>query len=155
MTHTFDASKLTTIKDCWTIIGRAEKRGLDSVRQAAERRRRQLAEDENHSAFGRDFWKSLEVYERMLTEKNDRTTHASYSRRAVANKGLRQAAIDWVMHPPADGFDWLVRSGLVEHTVEFLVVKHRSLFPEKIVRLAQMRLNNRGAEWAAKIRTDH
>ena len=84
----------------------------------------------------------MRVYEELLTEKNDRTTRATYTWRKVASKGEKQTMIDWARSKlPAEGFTALAKVGKIEDTAEYLIISFPNDFPSDVVELAQRRID--------------
>jgi hypothetical protein len=85
----------------------------------------------------------LAAYERLLTEKNGRTTQASRTRQKLRNKGVIQCLEDWSLaDKPTDGFQLLIANGLETLTGEYLVMKYPESFSLKAVEAAKKRLAN-------------
>jgi hypothetical protein len=89
-----------------------------------------------------EFKRIMQVYEELLSEKNNRVTHATYTWRKVASKGEKQAMIDWARRKlPAEGFTALAKVGKIEDTVEYLIISFPNDFPSDVVQLAQNRID--------------
>jgi hypothetical protein len=89
-----------------------------------------------------EFKRIMKVYEEFLSEKNKRTTRASYTWRKVANKGEKQTLIDWARSKvPAEGFTLLAKDGRIKDTAEYLIVSFPNDFPSDVVQLAQNRID--------------
>jgi hypothetical protein len=144
----YDASKLTTPKDCQTVMQRAKDRNLPEVYNAVFKQYCKLvgaANDDPSDPLIRDFFETLAAYEQLLTEKNGRTTLASRTRQKIINKGVHQSLVDWTRgKEETSGFKLLVEVGLSEYTGEYLVMRYASRFPEDVVSLASHRLAAHG-----------
>ena len=95
-------------------------------------------------ALERDFYTSLNAYEELLTEKNGRTTKASYTRRKLRSKGPRECLADWAVGDSTEGFHTLVAREMWELTGEYLVAKHHAQFEPHVVAAARKRLQDHG-----------
>ena len=144
----FDASKLTTVEGCRTVMQRAQARNLPDVYTAAFRRLCELvgkSNDDPSDPLIRDFYETLAAYEQLLSEKNGRATPASRTRQKIDNKGVYQSLIEWTRgKAETNGFKLLVEKGLPEYTGEYLVVRYASRFPQDVVELARRRLTAHG-----------
>jgi hypothetical protein len=89
-----------------------------------------------------EFERIMSVYEKFLSDKNRRGTHATYTWRKVANKGEKQTMIDWARSKkPAEGFTSLVKNGKIKDTAEYMIVSFPNDFPSDVVQLAQNRID--------------
>ena len=89
-----------------------------------------------------EFKRIMRVYEELLSEKNNRVTHATYTWRKVASKGEKQTMIDWARRKlPAEGFTALAKVGKIEDTAEYLIISFPNDFPSDVVELAQRRID--------------
>jgi hypothetical protein len=140
----YDASKLKTPSECRIVMRRAQEKQLPDVYNAVFKRYCELtgaANDDPSDPLIADFYKTLAAYEQLLTEKNERNTTASRTRRKISNKGVHQSLIEWTRgKAETNGFKLLVNRGLPEFTGEYLVVRYADRFPEDVVSLAKDRL---------------
>ena len=84
----------------------------------------------------------MQVYEGLLSEKNNRVTHATSTWRKVASKGEKLTMIDWARSKlPAEGFTALAKVGKIEDTAEYLIISFPNDFPSDVVQLAQRRID--------------
>jgi hypothetical protein len=124
---------------------RAKERGLQDVYLAAFDRLYELAGADLSDPLHRDWWRSLAVYEQMLTEKNGRNQKAGRTRQKIKNKGIEQSLIEWVkMKGASDGFKMLIDQGRPEYTGEYLVIKYADRFPKDIVAKAKVVFSSHG-----------
>ena len=93
----------------------------------------------------RRFGEVMAAYETFLTEKNQRTTHATRTWQKVKNKGVKQALNDWALSKNAtSGFISLIEAGLSDVTAEHLILSMPDEFEPKVVEAARKRLKDHG-----------
>jgi hypothetical protein len=115
------------------------------LRDVALRRAWGLAGLDFSDELHRDFHAMLAAYEHFLSEKHGRNLKASYTRRALANKGVEGTLQDWALAPkPTEGFKRLVDSNLAEFTGECVVVRHAGRFSDDVVAACKSRLEKFG-----------
>jgi hypothetical protein len=128
-----------------TIMANAKRLGQDEIWRRAFRRLCALDGLDQTDPLHRDFYETLAAYEQLLTEKNGRTTKASYTRRKLKNKGVMQCLEDWAISTaPTEGFGLLIENGLVELTGEYLVLRYPDRFSRQAVEAARARLSGFG-----------
>lgn len=136
-------AKLRTPEDCL----RFEKNALtlDRPDLATEARNRALALQA--SRYGaktqaeQECLQAVYAYERILTEKNGRTTRASRTWPLIERKGVIAAVESIVTRERSTmGFDALAANGLDEHAFEAVVLRHPQHFSEAAVSTSKRRL---------------
>jgi hypothetical protein len=140
----YDVSKLKSLTECRTVMGRARKLGRAEVYDAVFRRMCELVgskNDDPNDPLVRDFYETLAAYEQLLTERNGRNTPASRTRQKITNKGVHQSLVEWTKgSAETEGFKLLVDAGMPEYTAEYLVARYAERFPADVASLAQQRL---------------
>ncbi len=117
----------------------------DEVWRRAFRRLCALEGQDQTDPLHRDFYETLAAYEQLLTQKNGRTTKATRTRQKLKNKGVVRCLEDWaISKAPTEGFDLLVKHGLIELTGEYLVLKYPAHFSATAIATATTRLNGLG-----------
>lgn len=140
-------SEYTDRTDLRNLMANAKRMKRDDVWREAFRRLCALDGIDQTDPLYRDCYQTLAAYEQLLTEKNGRTTLASRTRQKLKNKGVVQCLEDWaVASAPTEGFELLVKSGMVELTGEYLVVKYQDRFSIKAVTAAKARLQHSDIE---------
>lgn len=125
-----------------TIMSNAARLGDNDIWRRAFRRLCALEGLDQADPLHRDFYETLAAYEQLLTEKNGRTTKANRTRQKLKNKGVIQCLEDWATsNTPTEGFNLLIKQGLVELTGEYLVLKYPAHFSTGTVAAAKVRLN--------------
>ena len=128
-----------------TILANAARLGDNDIWRRAFRRLCALEGLDQADPLHRDFYETLAAYEQLLTEKNGRTTKATRTRQKLKNKGVIQCLEDWaISSAPTEGFDLLIRNGLVELTGEYLVLRYPAHFSTRAVAAARARLSGLG-----------
>jgi hypothetical protein len=134
-------SAYTDAKELRQLMKNAKKLGRDDVYWQSFNRLCALQGIDQSDPLHRDFYATLAAYEELLAVKNGRTTSASRTRQKLQNKGVIQCLEDWAVQTKAtEGFELLVKNGLVELTGEFLVLKYPDQFSPKAVASAKARL---------------
>ena len=91
------------------------------------------------------FQQCLATLEQLIYEKHGKKIPASYTRRKIQNKGVRQSLIDWaLMDGGSDGFATLCNGGLSEFTGEALIADFPERFSDAIVARARRNLELAG-----------
>ena len=138
-------SEYTDRTDLRNLMANAKRLNRDDVWREAFRRLCALDGIDQTDPLTRDFHQMLAAYEQLLTEKNGRTTAATRTRQKLKNKGVVQCLEDWAVGSVlTQGFDLLVKSGMVELTGEYLVSKYPDRFSAKAVAAAKARLEHSG-----------
>ena len=133
----------TDSKQLENLMGNAKRLGNNEIYWKAFSRFCELQGISAADPLEREFLSTLAAHERLLTEKNGRTTLASRTRQKLRNKGVIQCLEDWSLEDkPTDGFQLLTANGLKTLTGEFLVVKYPEKFSSKAVEAAKKRLAN-------------
>lgn len=141
-------SEYTDRTDLRNLMANAKRRNCDDVYQEAFRRLCALDGIDQTDQLHRDFHQMLAAYEQLLTEKNGRATRANRTRQKLKNKGVVQCLEDWAVGSArTQGFDLLVKSGMVELTGEYLVLKYPDRFSTKAVAGAKARLASIMSVW--------
>jgi hypothetical protein len=136
-------SEYTDRTDLRNLMANAKRLNRDDIWREAFRRLCALDGIDQTDPLHRDFYQTLAAYEQLLTEKNGRTTPASRTRQKLKNKGVVQCLEDWAVGSvPTEGFDLLVKNGMVELTGEYLVLKYPDRFSTKAVAAAKARLEH-------------
>lgn len=128
-----------------SLMANARRLGREDVYWNAFRRLSELEGLDLSDPLERDFYRVLNAYEQLLTEKNGRTMKASRTRQKMMNKGVMQCLIDWAVGNPTEGFRLLVDKGQPELTAEYLVTKYKDRFDDDVVESARARLVEHGA----------
>lgn len=146
----YDVTKLKTLEECRTVMGRARQQGLEDVYRDVFGRYCDLAgaaADDPEDPLVRDVYEMLAAYEQLLTEKNGKTTLASRTRRKIKDKGVLATLTDWTKgKTETEGFTTLVENGLSKYTGEYLVVRYRDRFEDDLVEKAKARLEEHGVD---------
>lgn len=133
-------AKMTDPDKLRTLMDNAERLGRDDVYMDAFRRLSELEGLELSDPMDRDFYRVLNAYEQLLTEKNGRTTKANRTRQKLRRKGVEQCLIDRATGAGTGGFDLLVEKGLPELTAENVVIKYADRFDDDVVQAAHTKL---------------
>jgi predicted site-specific integrase-resolvase len=146
----YSATALKTPADCRIVMDRLKKNGLETEYKSVLEQYCRLIGKENEDPSDplvQDFYETLAAYERLLSEKNGRTTLASRTSEKIRNKGILQSLIEWTCGKvETNGFNLLLEHGLHKYTGEYLVVKYADRFSRDVVELASERLSKHGLE---------
>lgn len=135
------------------LMRNARRLGREDVFWQAFQRRCELEGCDQNDPLHRDFYRTLEAYEQILTEKNGRKTKASRTRQKLSRKTVEECLEDWALGvQETPGFKLLVNNNMIRLTGEFLVVKYSSRFSNQAVEAATQRL--RKVEFHEKLRRD-
>lgn len=99
-----------------------------------------LGEYDMNDPMVSDFFEMLCAYEFCLFQKNGKNTAATYTRRKLKAKGIKNFCIDVLNKPATLGLRTLVNSGYQKLTVEAIVLRYSSRFPRDTVRKASWHL---------------
>lgn len=131
----------TDAKQLENLMSNAKRLGNDEIYWKAFSRFCALQGISAADPLEREFLSTLAAYERLLTEKNGRTTLAARTRQKLRNKGVVQCLEDWALQDkPTDGFHLLIAKGLKMLTGEYLVIKYPEKFSSSAVQAAHKRL---------------
>jgi hypothetical protein len=90
-----------------------------------------------------DFWKTIMVFEQVLSEENGKTTRLSRTRQKLKRVGVVQTLSDFATKSqPTEGFRMLLERGLLDLTGEALILRHSDAFSAEVVSAAKKRLQN-------------
>lgn len=129
-----------------TIVENAKRSGNQGYADRAQKRIWELRAV-GKTELDKRFNAVLAAYESMLTEKNERTTRATYTIRKIRNKGVKQTVIDWALsEKPTEGFSFLIQQGHWKMTAEYLVVSMPDEFPTEVVASARKKLVDAGID---------
>ena len=124
-------SKLKTAEECAIFEENVTKRGRPDLAIAARKRAIEIraATHGATSQAERECIEAVYAYERVLTERNRRTTRASRTWQMIKRHGVLQA-VERAVNRPAEtaGYRALVDMGLGDYAFEAVVLRHRSLF---------------------------
>ena len=138
---TQDPAKLRRLRDA----GRRE--GSARVEEAAFRRLVSVLPAEGEEGAEREFWRTIHVFEELLSDERGRTTRLSRTRQKIARVGEMRALADFATaRDTGGGFDTLVERDLPELTGEAIVLRHRGRFGAEVVEAAEARLRGAGVD---------
>ena len=128
---------------------RSNARELKSkvVEEAALRRLVDILPEEAPGTVEHDFWRTIHIFEELLTEERGRTTRLSRTRQKLTRVGVMKVLEDFAMSKQAtDGFNMLMERDLPELTGEAVVLRHRNRFASEVIAAARDRLSGAGID---------
>ena len=136
-----DADKLRA----W--IKNARTKGDREIEEVAFRRLMAILPKEQPGTIEHDFWRTIHVFEHLLTQERGKTTRLARTRQKVGKVGEIQTLKDWAFATKdTDGFEMLIERNMPELTGEAIVLRHAGQFPEDVVAAARRRLEDAGVD---------
>ncbi len=137
--------KLKTPKDCDIFAKNAEEHGRSDLAHEAHRKAIEL-KAEGHGAMTQAESECLEAvyaYERILTERNGRTTRASRTWQMIKRRGILPAVERAVNRPhETAGYTALLEMGLEKFAFEAVIVRYPDLFSDEAVQRSKERIEH-------------
>lgn len=136
-------ARLPTITSCERFAKNAEERGRPDLAKAAHRRAVELGASSHgaNSDAEKECLEAVYAYERILTERNGRTTRASRTWQMIKRHGILPAVERAVNRPhETAGYAALVEMGLEKFAFEAVILRYPESFSEKAVRSSKERL---------------
>jgi hypothetical protein len=131
----------TSVTDLKKLMINAKRQGREDVYIEALQRRCELEGVDYTDPVEREFAGVLVACEEFLTQRNGKTTVASYTRRKMRDKGVIQCLEDWATATnETDGFQALISKRLTHLTGEHIVLKYPDRFSDEAVEGARRRL---------------
>jgi hypothetical protein len=137
--------RLTSPSECDVFERNAMERGRPDLATEARRRSIQLRAEAYGASTNaeRECIAAIYAYERILTEKNGRTTRASRTWQMIDRHGIIQAVERAVNRPDETaGYTALVEKGLGQFAFEVVVTKYPELFSPEAVRRCKERIGD-------------
>jgi hypothetical protein len=139
-------ANLNTPEKCEIFEGNALKQGRPDLAVAARKRALEL----RAVGYGartdaeRQCLEAIYAYERILTEKNNKKTHATRTWPMVKRYGIL-GAVERAVNRKAEtaGYTALVEMGLEDYAFEAVVVRYPTLFSPEAVAHSKARINAR------------
>lgn len=133
------------VKSCEIFAKNAEDRGRSDLAQAARQRAIELGA-KSHGAATKEEQECLEAvyaYERILTERNGRTTRASRTWQMIKRRGILPAVERAVNRPyETAGYTALLEMGLEKFAFEAVIVRYPDLFSDEAVQRSKERIEH-------------
>jgi hypothetical protein len=138
---------LPDVQSCERFAKNAEEHGRPDLAKAAHRRAVELGA-KSHGAVTeaeRECLEAVYAYERVLTEKNGRTTRASRTWQMIDRHGILPAVERAVNRPyETAGYTALAEMGLEQYAFEAVILRYPQLFSEEAVEHSRERME----QWA-------
>lgn len=132
------------------MLANARAKGAETVGRAALLRLAEILPEATPGSVEHDFWRTIHIFEEMLTDERGRTTRLSRTRQKITRVGVLKTLEDFCLARSAtDGFRMLIERGLPELTGEAVVLRHADRFPEPLLAAARARLSSSGVDLAA------
>ena len=136
-----DAEKLRA----W--IQNARAKADREIEDVAFRRLMAILPKERPGSIEHDFWRTIHVFEHLLTEERGKTTRLARTRQKVGRVGEIKTLEDWAFATKdTDGFGMLIERHMPELTGEAIVLRHAGQFSEEVVVAARRRLEGAGVD---------
>jgi hypothetical protein len=136
-------AQLPTVKSCEKFAKNAEEHGRPDLAKAAHRRAVELGA-KSHGATSEAEQECLEAvyaYERILTEKNGRTTRATRTWQMIDRHGILPAVERAVNRPhETAGYTALLEMGLERYAFEAVILRYPELFSDEAVQHSRERM---------------
>ena len=136
-------AKLPSVKSCERFIKNAEAHGRADLAKAAHRRAVELGA-RSHGAkteTERECLEAVYAYERVLTERNGRTTRASRTWQMINRHGILPAVERAVNRPhETAGYTALLEMGLEKYAFEAVILRYPGLFSKEAVEHSKERI---------------
>ena len=150
-----DPNSLNDPKDIRNLMENARRKGVTDLVQKCRVRLIELGGKDIDDPLTKRLWQAVTAYEEILERKHNKAQPASYTRRKIRDKGVRETLIDWALDSKIKpGFEALVNDGLAEFTGEYIVIEFAYLFPEEAVNAAKRKLATVGFD-IKNIETKH
>jgi hypothetical protein len=135
--------KLKTIQDCEALARNARARSHPDLALQAEQRAVELQASsfDAKSEVERACIEAVCAYERVLTARNGRTTHASRTWQMIKRHGVL-TAVERIVTKREDalGYTALVEAGLGQFAFEAVVLRHPTHFSAEALAQSRLRL---------------
>ena len=140
-------AQLPTVKSCEKFAKNAEAQGRPELAQAAHRRAVELGA-KSHGATTdaeRECLEAVYAYERILSEKNGRTTRASRTWQMIDRHGILPAVERAVTRPhETAGYTALLEMGLERYAFEAVILRYPDLYSDEAVQHSRERIEQWG-----------